>query len=255
MQLIYVVIGFLVSNIGEQAEGDIVTSPAIHVVHEGAASFFGLPGFNESNPISPIQAIDTPQTIDDYFIDSTILGGYLSENMTLQFNPKVDAFALQIGLSVMTNVSAWISGNSASGIATTLQQVPYSADAPFRIDVIILPLFLSFGFVGVAFIVLDVLLLKGDNIIELFRVAGITEFHTYLGVAAYKVLTTFVPFFTLVIILGLSLDSVLFGNGGRWLATILVMLAYAYSTAPLGLILAKRFIHSDFKAVANWFPG
>jgi len=33
------------------------------------------------------------------------------------------------------------------------------------------------------------------------------------------------------------------------------MFAYAYSTAPQGLILAKRFIHSDYKSVANWFPG
>jgi len=68
-------------------------------------------------------------------------------------------------------------------------------------------------------------------------------------------LTTFVPFFFVVIILGLALGSVLFGNGGRWLATILIIFLYAFSVAPQGLILAKRFIHSDFKSVANWYPG
>jgi len=102
---------------------------------------------------------------------------------------------------------------------------------------------------------LDVLLLRGDNIIEIFRVAGITEFYSYLGVASYKVVSTFMPFFTLVIILGISLNSVLFGSGGRWLATLITMLLYAYSTCPLGLLIAKRYIHSDFKSVANWFPG
>jgi len=97
--------------------------------------------------------------------------------------------------------------------------------------------------------------LKGDNIIEIFRVAGITEFYAYLGVTSYKVISTFLPFVILTIALGLALDSVLFGNGGRRLATIMTMILYAYSTCPLGLILAKRYIHSDFKAVGNWFPG
>lgn len=83
---------------------------------------------------------------------------------------------------------------------------------------------LSFGFAGLAFTVLDALLLKGNNIIELFRVGGITEWQTYLGVSAYKLGTTFVPFFTLTIILCFSLKSVLFGNAGRWLATILIMI-------------------------------
>lgn len=30
---------------------------------------------------------------------------------------------------------------------------------------------------------------------------------------------------------------------------------YAYSGSPIGLILAKRFIHGNFKETANWFPG
>eukprot|EP00980_Cylindrotheca_fusiformis_P002025 scaffold449_cov138-Cylindrotheca_fusiformis.AAC.1 len=256
MPLVYVVIGFLVSNIGGTEGEIIVSSPTrITAAEVGPASFFGISRFDQSISLSPLQPIEPPQTVEDYFNGSPILGGYYAENSTLQFNPRVDALALQIGISVLSNISELVNGNSAEGIATNLQQVPYEAEAPFRIDVIILPLLLSFGFVGVAFVVLDILLLKGDNIVELFRVAGITEFHTYLGVAAYKVLTTFLPFLVVVLALGLSLDSVIFGNGGRWLATILVMLAYAYATAPLGLILAKRFIHGDYKAVANWFPG
>ena len=106
-----------------------------------------------------------------------------------------------------------------------------------------------------AFSVLDVLLLKADNIISLFRVAGITEWTTYLGVMMYKFTTSFTPFFLLLIILSFALKSVLMGNGGRWLGTILVLFGYAYSTTPIGLILAKRFIHSDFRAAANTFPG
>jgi ABC-type multidrug transport system ATPase subunit len=122
-------------------------------------------------------------------------------------------------------------------------------------DLLLLPMMLSFGFAGLSFSVLDVLLLKGNNIIELFRVGGITEWMTYVGVTGYKLKTTFIPFFLVTLILGLSLKSVLFGNGGRWLGTILIMFAYAYSSTPMGLVLAKRFIKGDYKEVANWFPG
>lgn len=113
----------------------------------------------------------------------------------------------------------------------------------------------AMGFNGVAFSVLDVLLLKGDGIVSLFRVVGITEWNTYLGVMFYKITTSFAPFFALVLILSYALKIVLVGNAGRWLGSVIIMLAYAYSTTPTGLILAKRFIHGDYKAVASWFPA
>lgn len=116
---------------------------------------------------------------------------------------------------------------------------------------------------------------------SVFRVLGITEWITYLGVTTYKLMTTFVPFFSLAVILCLALKSVLMGNGGRWLGTILIMIgkfvariklmtyslpshrqpficldtAYAFSSTPIGLILAKKFIQSSYKETANWFPG
>ena len=226
--------------------------------HDGEAPFFGLSSFNDSlNTISSLKVIDAPTTIEEYFVEqsSPFIGVYYAENTTLQYEPLVDEFALPIGISILSNHSALLTGtnNITSGIATTIQKLPYDADLPFRIDLIILPLFITFGFAGVAFVVLDALLLRGDNIIELFRTAGINEWYTYLGVTSYKLLTTFVPFFSLVIILGLALGSVLFGNGGRWLATLLMMLLYAFSVAPQGLILAKKFVHSDFKSVVSCY--
>jgi hypothetical protein len=73
--------------------------------------------------------------------------------------------------------------SGVDGIAATAQQVPYVKDALLGVDLLVLPLCLAFGFTGMAFSVLDVLLLlKGDNIISLFHVAGISEWMTYLGV-------------------------------------------------------------------------
>lgn len=71
----------------------------------------------------------------------------------------------------------------------------------------------------------------------------------------YKCATTFAPFFLLLVILGLALKSVLFGNAGRWLGSILVMFMFAFSNTPMGLLIAKRFVTSNFRGVANWFPG
>ena len=264
--MIYVLSVFLVirTNDATKEKGEMIESPAIEIGpivwpnHQGSARFFGIPSLDETTPILPIETVPVLETVGEYFDDPTspFLGGYYDNNMTLQFAQDVDWLALQIGVAILSNFSALVNGdNTTNGIVTSIQQLPYESSAPFRIDLILLPIGIAFGFVGIALVVLDVLLLKGENIIELFRVAGIDEFYAYLGTTSYKVLSTFVPFFLLVISLGVSLESVLFGNGGRWLGTILLMLVFGYSTVPQGLILAKRFIRSDYKSVSNWFPG
>jgi ABC-type multidrug transport system ATPase subunit len=259
MPMLYMVIGLVVvSLIPIQTEGEAISNPPIKVSTPWTPSeFFGVQSL-PNNSISPLQPIQQPSDLASYFDGSLpIIGGHFAENLTLSYAPNVDSFALQFGISVVANYSTWL-GNSSTlndGISTSVQQLPYITDNPFRMDLLLLPMMLSFGFAGLSFSVLDVLLLKGNNIIELFRVGGITEWMTYVGVTGYKLKTTFIPFFFVTLILGLSLKSVLFGNGGRWLGTILIMFTYAYSSTPIGLVLAKRFIKGDYKEVANWFPG
>lgn len=224
----------------------------------GDARFFGVPALDYFNPIQPLIPAEPPATIEDYYQvgELPFLGGYYEGNSTLQYASELTPFALQVATTVISNYSAWLNPNiSIDGIATAVQQLPYIAESPFRIDLLFIPFCISFGFAGLAFSVLDVLLLKGDNSITIFRVSGITEWTTYLGVTAYKFTTTFLPFFVLLVVLGFSVGLTIFGNAGRWLGSILLMAAYGYSQTPMGLILAKRFIHSDFKSVANWFPG
>ena len=141
----------MVSDAAVVQEGEIVTSDPVDIVRDGEASFFGLPALNGSNPFSPVELIAVPQSLDDYGGTPNLLGGYYAENSTLQYNPDVDGNALQIAISVLSSAAASLSNNETVGISTTLQQVPYSAGTPFRLDMILLPLFLSFGFVGMAF--------------------------------------------------------------------------------------------------------
>lgn len=221
--------------------------------------FFGLPDLGNKS-IHPLDIGSTPNRVQDYYDSSdklTFFGGYYAENSTLQFAPSfVSPFALQVGLSIASNVTAWLDLNSTtSGIATHVQQLPYLSEVPFRSDILFIPFCLSFGFSGLAFSVIDILLLKSQNVIELFRTVGISEWTTYMGVMCYKSTTTFLPFFFLTVILGLSVGLVLFGSAGRWLGTILLMIGYAYSSTPMGLLLAKQFIHGELKQVASWFPG
>jgi hypothetical protein len=222
--------------------------------------FFGVSEVdaNDSSIIDPLVLLESvPESLDDYFSSIPVIGGYFSENSTLQYAPDVSPFALQIGVGLLSNYTLWQlgTGSSLSGIVTAVQQLPYLSTVPFRIDLLFIPYCLVFGFAGLAFSVLDVLLLKGNKTVDLFRVAGITEWTTYLGVMAYKFITAFLPFFVLLLVLGFALGVAFFGNGGRWLGTILICLSYAFSSSPQGLILAKRFIKSDFESVSNWFPG
>lgn len=259
MPMLYMIVGLVVvSLIPIAPKGETIANPPIKVSTPWTAgAFFGVESL-PNNSIYPLQPVPPPLDIADLFDGSLLtIGGHFDVNSTLSYSPNVDYFALQFGASVIANYSVWLGNNSIldDGITTSVQQLPYVTESPFRFDVLFLPMMLSFGFAGLAFTVLDVLLLKGNNIVELFRVGGITEWTTYLGVSGYKLYTTFIPFFTVAIILGLALKSVLFGNGGRWLGTILIMIGYAYSSTPIGLILAKRFVKGDYKEVANWFPG
>ncbi len=261
LPMLYMIVGLVVvSQIPISPKGETVINPPIKVSTPWTpGEFFGVEVENLSNSsVSPLQPVPLPLDLADYFDGLLpVIGGHFAENLTLSYAPNVDYFALQFGAAVVANYSTWLGSSSIlnDGIATSVQQLPYVTESPFRFDLLFLPMMLSFGFAGLAFSVLDVLLLKGNNIIDLFRVGGITEWTTYLGVTGYKLYTTFTPFFVVAIILGLALKSVLFGNGGRWLGTILIMLGYAYSSTPVGLILAKRFIKGEYKEVANWFPG
>lgn len=221
MPLVYLVVGLVtVSLIELPSEGEIVVSRPITVSSPWlACRFFGVESL-ENQTIHPLKPVPEPIVLDDYFgNDFPMIGGYYSGNKTLQFAPDVDVFALQFGAAVMANYSYFYSDGDArnsstvKGITSSVQQLPYTTSEPFRFDVLFLPMALSFGFAGLAFVVLDVLLLKGDNIIALFRVGGITEWMTFLGVFSYKFYFTFAPFFTLTLVLGFSLKSVIVGNG------------------------------------------
>jgi hypothetical protein len=98
----------------------------------------------------------------------------------LQYNQSLSPFALQVGLQVLANYTS-LQGGNADGLAATLQQLGYTTQIGFRWDLLLIPMFLAYGFAGMAFSVLDVLLLRADNIIGLFQVTGISEFATYLG--------------------------------------------------------------------------
>lgn len=259
--LIYLIVGFVAvagiddaTSVGELTP--LKTTPVTPLLlGSQSVRVFGLG--NESVQIGPLNVIftDEPDSLDYFLDDATpVWGGYYAGNATLQYNDDISFFSKQTLLQFVGSLLAVSSGETDEGFSVTLNQVPHIADA-FRSDVLLLPMMLAFGFTGIIFAVLDLLLLKGYNVVSLFRVTGITEFMVYLGVLLYKVLLTFVPFFFLSIILGNAVGSVLFGNGGRWFATLLNFLAYCYSTAPLGALIAKKFIKSDFKTAASIFPG
>jgi len=255
--LIYLVVGLVVVSLIEvPPSGETVSNAAIQVSSPWTAGgFFGVKELTNRS-IAPLQPMAEPESLADYFSGSLpALGGIFSGNETLQYAPNVDGFALQFGVAVLANYSSWLAEEPGEGISASVQQLPYVLDNPFRFDLLFLPMMLSFGFAGLAFSVLDVLLLKDNKTIDLFRVVGITEWLTYLGVTSYKALTTFSPFFVVLVVLGASIKSVLFGNAGRWLATLLICFAFAFSGTPISILMAKKFIRSSYKEATSWFPG
>eukprot|EP00538_Stauroneis_constricta_P006133 CAMPEP_0119550624 /NCGR_PEP_ID=MMETSP1352-20130426/4101_1 /TAXON_ID=265584 /ORGANISM="Stauroneis constricta, Strain CCMP1120" /LENGTH=1679 /DNA_ID=CAMNT_0007596523 /DNA_START=80 /DNA_END=5119 /DNA_ORIENTATION=+ len=215
--------------------------------------FFGLEDANVTIP--GILPIGLPATLEDFHDGEALLGGYWSANETLQYNDGATGFSTHIGAYILTLANfGRLDRGDDPGIKVNVQHLPYDTDPTFRIDFIVLPIALVYGFTGMVFSMIDILTLKANNIVALFRVAGINEWTVNLGVMFYKCASTFLPFFVIAIILGFSLQLVLFGNGLRWLATIALLLLYAYSATPMGLIISKRFITKDFDSAKSWFP-
>ena len=199
MPIIYLIVAIVLSKVIDvPTQGELIVNGEIDITPYTATSspmeFFGVPTF-EPNPIVPlIPTNETPISLDDYFVGLPVFGGFYRTNSSLQYDPEISGLALQVATGVLTNYSALIDpSGSVGGISTKVQQLPYLSSDPFRIDLLFIPFCLMLGFAGLAFSVLDVLLLKGQKIIELFRVNGITEWVTYLGVVNYKLLSTFFP--------------------------------------------------------------
>lgn len=164
--MVYMVVGLVVASIIPiPTSGTVVANPAIQIQPWLSASFFGVESL-ENNPISPLQPVPEPDTLSDYFGSSLpVVGGHFAGNSTLQYAQEVDGFALQFAAAVLANYSMLLdSSTSSEGISTSVQQLPYVLDSPFRFDLLFLPMMLAFGFAGLAFTVLDVLLLKGKYV-------------------------------------------------------------------------------------------
>jgi len=180
---------------------------------------------------------------------SSTIGGYFAGNKTLQFADSITPFALQIGASVMANTSS-----SSGGILTFVQQLPYTAEPGFDTASLIFPMLAILGFQGLFMAIMTVLQLKGENVFSLFRVAGISEWEANQGIIVFKFITSFLPTFIMFIILGPALSISAFGDGGRWLATILLLLLLGFSACPFPLIIGKQFIHTDYRSAKKWLP-
>lgn len=201
MPIIYLIMGIVLSIVIDMPEdGEVIINGPIDISPTLATAtsmeFFGVPETFDLNPIFPlIPNDDSPSSLDDYFDGPLpVFGGFYSTNNTLQYSAETSSFALQVGVAVLTDYSMLIDPTgSMDGVSTKIQQLPYISTGPFRIDILFIPFCLMLGFAGLAFSVLDVLLLKGKKIIELFRANGITEWTTYVGVLNYKLLSTFFP--------------------------------------------------------------
>lgn len=133
----YLVAGIVVSALVEvQDKGERVVPDPITLTPFLAGSepsfFFGVP--DEVNAsINPLVPMEEPSRLTDYVGAFPVLGGYYRSNSTLQYEPDLSGFALQIGILALTNVTAALGGRT-QGIATVVQQLAYVSDAPYRVE-------------------------------------------------------------------------------------------------------------------------
>jgi len=254
---LYIIGGMVAAHLLASPPPSLVTTPDISIepllLGLSPSLYFGLSSQLQGHSILPMLAASPPAEVGDYFSGMPVSCGYFASNTTLQYSSSY--FALQVCEQIAASATMWTQGASnSSGMNITLVLLPYESTMVVNIGTIILPLCIFFGVTGMAYVTLDVLVLKSAKVFDLFRVAGLGEMYCYAGIWIYKFLVSFVPATILIIVLGLALGLPIFGNAGRWLGTLILLCLYAFATPPGAFVLGKLLI-SDYDSAKNWFPG
>jgi len=221
---------------------DLYVSSSMIEMPDQNPIMFGIPNSNFSQPPLVFQK-QVPQDLEA----GIYVGGIVSENQTLMFNITTP-LSLPVVLNTVTNYT--LSGIGKS-VSMYIGQLPYTPRF-FDFVVMFAPMLFGFGTFGLAYSIIDVVLLKERQINELFHVVGIEPLMIYTGVAIYKLLMVFLPSLTCILVFGFSFANPIMGNGGRFLATILLLSSFAFAVIPFGMNLSPLF--KNVESCKNWFP-
>lgn len=267
LPIVYIIIAFVLVYVYKESDELITVDPvqfdgaSIFDAIDGAystAKVFNLPNTTNWRSIS-VGNDDTfvfvnngPSDRDNlswYVSQGFVIGGYINSNSTLFYNTTVS-----VSIPVMYGLLANSTLNTVG--ASVLTEVRglsyYPTPSSYDFSQFMLALFIGLGFVPLGYIVIGLAEIKEKKLYTFARLHGINRFHIFTGAAANGVLTSWLIFFIVALILAFAFKNPLVGSGGRWLAFILLCIAYAFSVLPLGLAFEPLFATGS--GARDWMP-
>ncbi len=264
MPMLYLIAGLVVGRLLSSGAEDIIVSapllvsPAavlqapqtlpIATVYDGT----GVPAGGAVLPPGVQYTSQVPPSAAAFVSNASVyyLGGFLA-NQTLMFNGS-STFSCPVLMSLAANASlSRAAGEQRVGIATTIQPLPYKATGKLVATLIATPTLVSYGFMSISFLVLDLVVLRESELFGLFRTLGVSRVNVFLGVTLQAWVTVLLPFLLVAVVVGLATQSALLGSAGRWLAFLVAALLYGCATTPLSMLFEP--VLPSWKAAKDWW--
>jgi len=257
MPIGYVVAGMVVGSIAGSGTQLVVPDPVPLDFRglDGAQSLFTVFGSLDANPgtfSEGIQSIRTvPNSTQAFFEGSTPYLGGLLQNGTMMFNGTT-LYGIMVMQSFLANFTFRNETSGLNGVQGQIVRLPFVLEDDFPITPFLLPMLLGVGFVGLSFLVVDLAFYKEYKLYSVFRIMGAPRTLVYAGATLQSLLLAFAPFVVVTFVLAFALQSAIVGSGGRWLALILLFMAYAVALVPFSLMFEPLF--PNLKAAKDYFP-
>jgi hypothetical protein len=259
LPLIYMIVGIVLSSVfsGGASEGDIISpdpfylTPSLLFRTDAKTETVGVFGIGSGQSTMDVDGVSvhfnasvlsTPEQFVDVASQAGFLlvGGLLT-NSTLMYDAGFShAFPILQALLLNETLSEQLS-DATFGVNLIVDPLPYIKEAGFNINALIVPICLNLGFFPLAFIVIDLVLLREYKIFEILHVMGVERFTSHVGVFLTTLSTSFLLFATIAFVLCLAVGSPAAGNGGRWFALLMVLITYAFAAPGFAMLFAPLF--------------
>ncbi|KAF4702269.1 hypothetical protein FOZ62_022950 [Perkinsus olseni] len=251
LPIVFIIVGFLLSYLIDP-KGSLVSPPSLSllpstIINPSPAYVQGS-AFNNSALGPPLQWTD----------DSLPSGGELlaryESNGTLQYDPKIVS-SLPLAISAITNSTLYnlTSGSPAAlSVSVTNSPLPYVKSYLVDVTQLLVPMLTMLGFVPFAYIVIPIVFWRADHITTQLKFMGMSTRLQYIALFLHRFLFGFLPSFAVLLIAAGAFGSDLLGDGGRWLAYILLVTTTFLALIPFAMVLAPLF--KSGRQVADTFP-
>ncbi|EEQ97759.1 hypothetical protein Pmar_PMAR004498 [Perkinsus marinus ATCC 50983] len=158
-----------------------------------------------------------------------------------------------MALSAFTNSTlSIIAGSRNFSVAVANSPLPYMKNYLVDITQLLVPMLTMLGFVPFAYVVITIVFWRVDHITTQLKFMGMSVRQQYFALFTHRFVFGFLPSLAVLLIAAGGVGSDLLGNGGRWLAYLLLVVTTFLALIPAAMMLAPLF--KSGRQVADSFP-